>query len=194
VKDSQPVTHYLKDYEPPHYLVSATILQIQLYEEGARVTATLHLHRNPGLVGETPLVLDGCGLQLEHVVLNGRELSPEEYRVSDQALTIAGVPPLFELTTTTWIQPQENTCLEGLYRSGKLFCTQCEAQGFRRITYYPDRPDVMARFTVTIEAEKSQYPVLLSNGNPVADGHTGAGRHWMTWEDPFPSLPTSLRW
>lgn len=201
MKDRQPVTHFLKNYEPPHYLVANTKMLVQLYEEGARITTTLNMHRNPLLVGAAPLVLDGAALKLEHIVLNGRDLSATEYSINDSALTIDGVPDVFELTTTTWILPQENTCLEGLYRSSKLFCTQCEAEGFRRITYYPDRPDVMACFTVTIEAEKSQYPVLLSNGNPEASGNTRAGRHWVTWSDPYPKpsylfalVAGDLRW
>lgn len=186
MKDHQPVTHYLKNYEPPHFDVDETILLVQLYEDGARITSTLHLRRREGLEGSVPLILDGVDLTLENIRLNGRLLAPEEYHLTESALVIHGVPDAMELITTTWIKPQENTCLEGLYRSSNLFCTQCEAEGFRRITYYPDRPDVMARFRVTIEADKHHYPVLLSNGNPIAQGETAVGRHWETWEDPFP--------
>jgi aminopeptidase N len=186
LKDHQPVTHYLKNYEPPSFEVDETILLVQLYEEGARITSTLHLRRREGTDPRQPVVLDGVDLVLENIRLNGRLLAAEEYHLSETALLIHGVPDAFELITTTWIKPQENTCLEGLYRSSSLFCTQCEAEGFRRITYYPDRPDVMARFRVTLVADRERYPVLLSNGNPLAEGDTAGGRHWVTWEDPFP--------
>ncbi len=102
------------------------------------------------------------------------------------------VPEKFELQVVTWIEPQNNTRLEGLYKSSGMFCTQCEAEGFRCITFYPDRPDVMARFRTRIEADKSAYPVLLSNGNPVDNGELENGRHFVTWEDPFPPKPAYL--
>ncbi|ABC31288.1 Aminopeptidase N [Hahella chejuensis KCTC 2396] len=185
MKESQPRTIYLKDYRKPDFLIDATDLNFQLYEDGARVTSQLHIRRNPDADAfRDVLELDGVELQLERLLLDGRTLNPDEYQLDDETLRLERLPKQFVLTVVTWIKPQENTCLEGLYRSSSMFCTQCEAEGFRRITYYLDRPDVMSSFTTTIEAEKSRYPVLLSNGNPVASGESG-DRHWVKWEDPF---------
>ncbi len=181
----QPV--HLKDYRPPEYLVDETHLEVILGEEEALVRARLLLRRNPARpdAGET-LRLDGERLELRALRLDGEALAPEAYRVDEEGLTIHRVPARFELASEVAIRPQENTALEGLYRSGGLFCTQCEAEGFRRITWYPDRPDVMSRFTTTIEADGERYPVLLSNGNPVREERLPGGRHRVTWEDPFP--------
>ncbi len=186
MKEHQALVHKLSDYQPPAFLVPEIELLFQLYDDGARVTSTLQVRRNPEALSSQRLELNGQDVRLEHVRLNGRELQPSEYQVDDEYLVIDGVPEAFELNVSTWIKPQENTCLEGLYRSGGLFCTQCEAEGFRRITYFPDRPDVLSKFTTTIEAEQTAYPVLLGNGNPVAEGATGSDRHWARWEDPFP--------
>jgi len=185
MKDSQPSTIYLKDYRAPDFLIDETDLRFQLFEDGARVTSTLHMRRNPEAVDfRNILTLDGVELELLHLALDGRELHANAYRVDEESLILERLPKSFVLNVVTWIKPQENTCLEGLYRSSKMFCTQCEAEGFRRITYYLDRPDVMSRFTTTIEADVDRYPVLLSNGNPVDEGRE-SGRHWVTWEDPF---------
>jgi len=185
MKDSQPKAIYLKDYRCSDFLIDATQLRFQLYEDGARVTSRLSMRRNPDAQPfRNVLELNGIELTLEHVVLDGRELQHSEYQLSADILMIEGLPAKFELSIVTWILPQENTCLEGLYRTRNMFCTQCEAEGFRRITYYLDRPDVMSVFTTTIEADKARYPVLLSNGNPAEHGELGE-RHWVTWQDPF---------
>ncbi|MET0067878.1 MAG: aminopeptidase N [Candidatus Thiodiazotropha sp.] len=178
---------YLKDYLPPEFLVDQVALEFQLGEEQTRVISELQLRRNPAFTGQkADLVLDGEHLSLCCVHLDGRKLEPAEYQVDARTLTIPNVGAQCVLRTEVMIKPRENTALEGLYQSGQMFCTQCEAEGFRRITYYPDRPDVMARFTTTIIAEKERYPVLLSNGNCVESCDLDAGLHRVRWEDPFP--------
>ncbi|MDA3785487.1 MAG: aminopeptidase N, partial [Deltaproteobacteria bacterium] len=134
---------------------------------------------------QAPLVLDGEGLSLQEVAVDGVVLDPAQYEVGEQCLTLFKVPASFTLRCLTVIYPQKNTALEGLYQSNGNFCTQCEAQGFRKITYYLDRPDVMARFTTTIEADIN-IPVLLANGNLVEEGRVGQQRHFARWQDPFP--------
>ncbi len=187
MRSNQPQTIYLSDYRVPAYLVDTADLRFELFEEGARVHSTLAIRRNPESdVAGAPLELDGDSLVLESVALDGRILEAGEYQDTGDRLVLAQVPEQFELTVVTWIEPQNNTRLEGLYKSSGMFCTQCEAEGFRCITYFPDRPDVMARFRVRIEAERKAYPVLLSNGNPVDRGDLDNGRHFVTWEDPFP--------
>jgi aminopeptidase N len=180
-------TIYLKDYRPPEFLVDRVALDFQLQEEATRVISELHLRRNPACSGQPgDLVLDGEQLQLCSVHLDGRVLGPQDYQVDARSLTIPQVGAQCVLRTEVLINPRENTALEGLYQSGRMFCTQCEAEGFRRITYYPDRPDVMARFSTTISADKQRYPVLLSNGNCVESSDLEGGRHQVRWEDPFP--------
>ncbi|MBB5321335.1 aminopeptidase N [Marinobacter oulmenensis] len=187
MRTNQPQTIYLSEYTVPAYLVDHVDLRFELFEDGARVHSTLTIRRNPqGSELAQPLVLDGDSLTLEAVHLNGDELAPDAYEEHDGQLVVANVPEAFTLGVVTWIEPQNNTRLEGLYKSSGMFCTQCEAEGFRCITYYPDRPDVMARFRTRIEADRSAYPVLLSNGNPVEQGALEDGRHFVTWEDPFP--------
>ena len=187
MRSNQPQTIYLSDYRVPDYLVDTADLRFELFEDGARVHSTLAIRRNPESTAESaPLALDGDSLTLESVALDGRVLEAGEYQDTGEQLVLARVPEQFELTVVTWIEPQNNTRLEGLYKSSGMFCTQCEAEGFRCITYFPDRPDVMARFRVRIEADKGAYPVLLSNGNPVDRGDLDDGRHFVTWEDPFP--------
>ncbi|BCR03471.1 aminopeptidase N [Desulfuromonas versatilis] len=186
MEDTKPRAIYLQDYLPPAYLVDAVALRFELGEESTRVSSRLHCRRNPDFPGEPQaLVLFGRQLFLTSLLLDGRQLQPGEYRVDEESLSIPGVPESFCLEVNTEIRPQENTSLEGLYKSSGIFCTQCEAQGFRKITYYPDRPDVMASFTTTIVAEKARYPVLLSNGNLVEQGELDGGRHFATWQDPF---------
>ncbi len=184
--ESTPPTIYLKDYTPPAYLVETVELEFDLDEQDTVVRAKLAMRRNPDHPqANPPLVLDGQQLELLELRLDGRELQEGDYTLDDEHLTIEDVPEAFTLESTVRIHPAANTALEGLYHSGHMLCTQCEAEGFRRITFYPDRPDVMARFTVTLRGDKGRYPVLLSNGNPVAQGEEG-DRHWVRWADPFP--------
>jgi len=187
MRTNQPQTIYLSEYQAPAYLVDHVSLRFELFEDGARVHSTLSMRQNPA-AGQSggPLALDGDSLTLESLSLNGQPLASGEYQIEGDKLVIPAVPDSFELTVVTWIEPQNNTRLEGLYKSSGMFCTQCEAEGFRCITFYPDRPDVMARFQTRVEADKSTYPVLLSNGNPIEQGDLENGRHFVTWEDPFP--------
>ncbi|KEF32894.1 Membrane alanine aminopeptidase N [Marinobacter nitratireducens] len=187
MRTNQPKTIYLSEYRVPAYLVDSVDLTFELFEEGARVHSVLSVRRNPDSdAGPAPLELDGDSLKLESLALDGKTLDEGAFEDLGDRLVIPGVPETFELTVVTWIEPQNNTRLEGLYKSSGMFCTQCEAEGFRCITYFPDRPDVMSRFRTRIEAEKSAYPVLLSNGNDVDRGDLADGRHFVTWEDPFP--------
>ena len=186
MRDAQPKAIRLQDYQPPAYLVEQVELRFELHEEYALVHSQLRLRRNDSCAPGAPLVLDGVGLELLSISLDGRALATGEYAVSDAALEIAAVPDSFLLECSTRIYPQDNTALEGLYKSEEMFCTQCEAHGFRKITYYPDRPDVMSVFRVTVEADKARYPVLLSNGNPLSSQDLPDGRHSACWHDPFP--------
>ena len=145
----------------------------------------MSVRRNPAGTG-ADLILDGRNLELKRILKDGRKLAVEAFEVTDEQLLLRDPGERFDLEIETLIHPERNLSLEGLYKSGGNFCTQCEAEGFRKITYYPDRPDVLARFTTTIEADKSRYPVLLSNGNPVDAGNLENGRHWALWDDPFP--------
>jgi len=185
MKDSTPKVIQLEDYAQPHYWIDTVDLVFELGEENTRVVSTLALRKNSAFPGNHPLVLNGEHVQLGGLKLDGVALAASDYAVSDEELTVHQVPEKFQLEIETIIRPQDNTALEGLYKSSGNFCTQCEAEGFRRITYYLDRPDVMARFTTTVIADKQAYPVLLSNGNPVASGDYEDGRHWVRWEDPF---------
>src|SRR5690554_1497268 len=187
MRTDQPQTIHLSEYRAPAHLVDQVDLRFELFEDGARVHSTLSVRRNPDAPGQPgPLYLHGDSLKLESVALDGMQLEAGAYDDRGEALVVPEVPDAFELQVVTWIEPQNNTRLEGLYKSSGMFCTQCEAEGFRCITYYPDRPDVMARFRTRIEADKTAYPVLLSNGNPVEQGELPDGRHYVTWEDPFP--------
>ncbi|MBT3045435.1 MAG: aminopeptidase N [Candidatus Thiodiazotropha sp.] len=180
-------TIYLKDYRPPDYLVDDVELVFELLPESTRVTSRLQIRRNPASEAvKPPLILDGEELELQAVQLEQQPLDKDAYECDEGSLTIHDVPDRFTLTTQVIIYPERNTALEGLYRSGGLYCTQCEAEGFRRITYYLDRPDVMARFTTTIIASKAESPVLLSNGNPIEERELEDGRHLVRWQDPFP--------
>ena len=180
-----PETIHLKDYTPPPYLIEQVDLCFQLGETVTKVHSTLKVRRNPRGEGGA-LRLDGQELILKSVALDGHDLTPNDFQVDEESLTLLDPPEAFTLDIDTEINPEANTALEGLYLSSGNFCTQCEAEGFRRITYYPDRPDVMARFTTSVVADKANYPVLLSNGNPVESGELEDGRHWVKWEDPFP--------
>ena len=181
----QPI--YLNDYRTPAYLVERVVLEFELADAMTRVRSVLKIRLNPDREGTgEPLILFGRELVLERLALDGRILAAADYRVDDEQLIVASVPQRFTLEVTTVIAPADNTSLEGLYLSSGNFCTQCEAQGFRKITYYPDRPDVMARFTTRIVADRAAYPVLLSNGNLLEQGELDGGRHYALWEDPFP--------
>ncbi|PZP53649.1 MAG: aminopeptidase N, partial [Azospira oryzae] len=187
MRDPTPKTVYLKDYTPPPFIVEAIDLDIDLRDDHARVRSRLAIRRNPNMRPSTgPLVLDGDELALESVKLNGRPLAQDEYRLDAQRLIIPQTPDALALETVVRIHPHQNTQLMGLYASKDGFFTQCEPEGFRRITFFIDRPDVMARYTTTIHADKARYPYLLSNGNLIAQGDEGSGRHWARWEDPFP--------
>ena len=185
MRTEQPQTIYLKDYRQPDYWIDETHLTFELFEDHALVHSRLFIRRN-GDAGLVPLVLDGQQLELVSVALGDQTLAPTDYQADEHSLTLHPQAAEFELAITTRIEPQNNTALEGLYKSGGMFCTQCEAEGFRKITYYLDRPDVMSRFTTTILADRGSYPILLSNGNLIASGEHEGGRHWATWEDPFP--------
>ncbi len=187
MKKGSPKTIYLKDYTPPPYLIDAVTLRFDLGEEVTVVLAKLTVRRNPAIeVAQDALILAGEHLQLESVKLNGCPLDDQGYKQDSESLTIYQVPSRFELEIVTRIKPQENTSLEGLYKSSGNFCTQCEAEGFRKITYFLDRPDVMAVYTTTLVADKDRYPVLLSNGNLVDRGELDQNRHFATWQDPYP--------
>jgi len=179
-----PKTIYLKDYTVPPYLVDSVFLDFHLDEESTRVNSRLQMRRNPAATGGAALELDGQELELLSLKIDGRELAEEEYEIGEEELVIASPPAEFELQIETRIRPQDNTSLEGLYKSSGNYCTQCEAEGFRKITYYPDRPDVMSVFTTRIEAHKGRYPVLLSNGNPRESGELDGDRHYAVWHDP----------
>ncbi|MBT1073984.1 aminopeptidase N [Geobacter grbiciae] len=179
-------TIYRGDYTPPDYLVESVQLRFELGEDICTVHSRLEFRINGDLYGERPpLRLDGHRFVLKEIRLDGVPLARGDYAIEPEQLVIDRVPASFSLEVETELRPQENTCLEGLYRSGGMFCTQCEAQGFRSITYYPDRPDVLSVFTTTIVADRELYPVLLSNGNPVAAEVLPDGRHAATWHDPF---------
>ena len=187
MREPTPQTIHLKDYAPPAFLVPETALDFEIFEDHTRVKARLTVERNPAAADHaTPLVLHGEDLQLELVAVNGRVLVAGDFDRDDQRLKIAGVPDQFVLETTVRIEPHRNSRLMGMYGAKAGIFTQCEAEGFRRITYFIDRPDVMSRYTVTLHADRERCPVLLSNGNRVAAGEEADSRHWAKWVDPFP--------
>ncbi|HUW37465.1 MAG TPA: aminopeptidase N [Rhodocyclaceae bacterium] len=180
-------TVLLKDYTPPAFLVDNVDLDVDFQGESVVVGTRLALRRNPAARDrEAPLELDGDELETIALAIDGAALAPDRYSLGRKRLSIAGVPDAFVLETVTHVLPAANTRLSGLYRSADGYVTQCEAQGFRRITWFPDRPDVMSRFTVTLHADKDALPLLLANGNPVAAGEEPGGRHWARWQDPHP--------
>ncbi|MCW8986727.1 MAG: aminopeptidase N, partial [Gammaproteobacteria bacterium] len=182
---STPNTIFLKDYESPVYLVKHVKLHFDLHETETIVTSQLAVNLNIENTSlEKKFVLDGQNLELLSVKVNGELLSIDDYACDSEQLVITAIPSRCEVEIQTRINPENNKALEGLYLSSEMFCTQCEAQGFRRITYFPDRPDVMSTYEVTIVADKNKYPVLLSNGNLVAKGESEKGKHWATWQDP----------
>jgi len=181
-----PRVHYRKDYAPTPFLIDAVELEFYLEDEDTLVRAKLSVRRNPapGAQG-ADLVLDGEELRHVSLKLDGELLPADRYTVEEGSLILPSPPDDFLLETEVRIDPRGNTALSGLYKTGTTFCTQCEAEGFRRITWYLDRPDVMAKFTTYIEGDKSKNPVMLSNGNCVGKGELEDGRHWARWEDPF---------
>src|SRR4030088_2221921 len=185
-EEARPVR--LEDYRPPDWLVETVELDVSLDPAATRVRATLTLRPNGNGAAPAPLMLDGDALNLRALKLDGSPLPPEQFVATPDRLTIAQPPQRrFQLEIETIVDPSANTQLVGLYRSGPIYCTQCEAEGFRRITYFPDRPDVMAVYTTRIEAEKADAPVLLANEILIAPGAVqGTSRHFAVWHDPFP--------
>ncbi len=180
-----PKTTYLREYHPPVFHIDQVELHFDLDEERTLVRSLLYMRRDADAAGE-PLRLHGEQLELLSLKLDEEPLDADAYLQDDESLTIFQLPEQFVLESTVRIFPQNNTALEGLYQSNGMFCTQCEAEGFRRITWYLDRPDVMACFTTFITADRVKYPVLLSNGNPIESKELPDGRHRMCWHDPFP--------
>ncbi len=180
------------DYQAPAYLVDELELDIIIDPQRTLVNSSFEVYRNPdNTEANDELTLDGAALDLQSVMINGRQLDKHDYSINDENLVISGIGDRARLEISVAIQPASNTALEGLYVSGDFLLTQCEPQGFRAITYFLDRPDVMCRYKVTIEADQQQYPVLLSNGNEVARESLADGRHKVSWDDPFPK-PTYL--
>ena len=188
MRTEQAVSVRLADYRPPDWLVETVDLNVSLDPTNTIVRARLKLKPNPQAPAPAPLVLDGDELQLRSIKLDGETLAADTYVATPDGLTIPQPPNrAFVLETETVLDPSANTKLMGLYRSGNTYTTQCEAEGFRRITYFPDRPDVMAVFTTRIEADKAEAPVLLANGNLTDAGDiSGSTRHFAVWHDPFP--------
>src|ERR1700728_3334407 len=187
MRTEEPRPVRLKDYRPPDWLIETVDLDVSLDATATRVRAKLKLKPNSA-GAPAPLVLDGEELKLRSLLLDGKPLAAEHFVATPERLTIAQPPHrAFELDIETVIDPSANTQLMGLYRAGATYCTQCEPEGFRRITYFLDRPDVMAVYTTRIEADKDEAPVLLANGNLTAQGDvSGTTRHFAVWHDPFP--------
>ncbi|MBD9359118.1 aminopeptidase N [Methylomonas fluvii] len=188
MRDASPQTVFLKDYTPPEYLIDQVELHFDLDERRTQVRSTLSLRRNPlSQDSSATLKLLGEELQLVSIAIDGQALEKSQYMLDEEALIVHEVPQdrPFQVVIENIINPQANTALEGLYLSSSMLCTQCEAQGFRKITWFLDRPDVMSRFKTTLIGDKSKYPVLLSNGNKTGSGELDGNRHWVSWEDPF---------
>jgi len=183
-ENSTPKTIYLDQYQPPAWKVKQVDLDFDLREGETLVRARLSIEHSDAR--ESDMFLNGENLELVEISVNGAPLDVGRYQVTEKGLVLSNPPQSFTLETLTRIYPEKNTALEGLYRSSGMYCTQCEAEGFRKITWFPDRPDVMAGFTTRVEADKTNYPVLLSNGNPVENGELENGRHFAVWDDPFP--------
>ncbi len=190
MKDATPVIIRREDYRPPAYSIERVDLELDLDEDKTRVSATSTVVRNAGTPDDAPLVLDGQDIELISVSVDGVELTPAAYTLQTDSLTLLRVPARFVLNTVGHVSPKQNRALEGLYVSSGSFCTQCEAEGFRRITWFLDRPDVMARYRTTLRADRARYPMLLSNGNLIDSGELapvdGVAKHFAVWEDPFP--------
>ncbi|TIM06620.1 aminopeptidase N [Mesorhizobium sp.] len=178
----------LEDYRPTDYLIPETGLTFRLSPEATRVIAVLTVERRDGVAASVPLVLDGDGLTLGRIAIDGQTLAPTDFFAAPDQLTIPTPPAAarFQLLIETELAPAHNETLMGLYRSSNVYCTQCEAEGFRRITYFLDRPDILSVYTVRIEAPHHEAPLLLSNGNPAGGGELADGWHYAVWHDPFP--------
>ncbi|MDO6762101.1 aminopeptidase N [Agarivorans sp. 1_MG-2023] len=179
---AQPTAKFRSDYQAPAYTIDSVALEFDLEPQSTRVTAVSSVVRKAEQACD--LILDGEKLELVSLRVNGN--THQDYQKSDSQLVIRNLPEQFELAIVTQINPAENKAFEGLYQSGDAFCTQCEAEGFRRITYFLDRPDVLATYSTKIIADQAQYPFLLSNGNKVDQGELENGKHWVSWQDPFP--------
>lgn len=182
----QPRRIFLSDYQPPDFLLTHTELTFHLWPDHTEVESRLSLSRAAYAATDAPLVLLGADLELLSVSWNGRELNADDYHWQGEQWLFRTTDARGELVTRVRIYPEQNKALEGLYRSHGMYCTQCEAEGFRKITLYPDRPDVLSTFRTTIHADRASYPILLANGNRVASSVGQDGRHWVTWDDPFP--------
>lgn len=183
---TEPKTIYLKDYQVPAFLVDTVDLIFDLNDDQTTVTSRLNCRRNPESENrEAPFTCFGEEMELLSASIDGEPIAEGKLALEGDLCTIADPPEAFELEFKTRIFPHKNTALEGLYKSADMYCTQCEAEGFRRITYFPDRPDVMSIYSTTIIADKAKYPVLLSNGNQIEKGELEEGRHWVKWADPF---------
>jgi aminopeptidase N len=186
MKEATPKAIHLKDYQLPNFLIPKTHLTFELDETQTIVSSKLSIERNAKSNDKkAPLILNGEKMQLKNIKIDGRELLDSEYSFTDSDLTIFDTPDHFLLEIQNEIDPEGNKALEGLYKSGSIFCTQNEPEGFRRITYFLDRSDVMGKYTTKIIADKGKYPILLSNGNPIGSGELEGGKHWCEWEDPF---------
>ena len=183
-REGSPSVIYRNDYRAPNVQVPAVALTIAIFPGYTQVTSQLQLQRTDSSVSD--IILDGEGLQLESIAIDGVILAPNTYDYDGSQLTLRQVPGSCTLQTTVTINPEDNTSLEGLYKSRTMYCTQCEAEGFRKITFFPDRPDVLSVFTVTLEADASSCPVLLSNGNLQSSATLDDGRHQAVWHDPWP--------
>src|SRR5687767_2707147 len=184
---TSPKTIYLKDYTPTPYLIDRVDLDVKLKAEETLITSKLSLRRNPSPAAPRgqALELDGEAIELRSLKIDGRPAEPHEFKAETRKLTLH-IPPQapFELEITNICRPKANSELSGLYLSNGIYCTQCEAEGFRRITYFLDRPDVLSRYRARLEADKKEAPILLANGNLIEAGDLAHGRHYAVWEDP----------
>ena len=186
MKDAAPTMVVLSEYRAPDWLVEHLDLRFELDPGDTRVEARIRVRRAEGTEPGVALRLHGQELKLLRLAINGKEPEAGAVTADGEGLLLAGLPDVAEITVQTSIRPEANTALEGLYVSGGSLCTQCEAEGFRRITYFPDRPDVLTRYRVRLEADAGRFPVLLANGNRVETGALPGGRPYAVWEHPFP--------
>jgi aminopeptidase N len=182
---THPTQTLLSAYTPPDFLIDHVTLDVDIRADHARVSSRMEIRRNPKGKKSASLFLNGEELKLVSVAVNGRALSKKDCTLTNHGLTIPNMPPKAVVEIISTHNPHKNTALSGFYASGSMLSTQCESEGFRRIIFYPDRPDVMAKFRVTLHADKKKYPVLLANGNLIATGAESGGRHFATWDDPF---------
>ncbi|MDS1873142.1 peptidase [Vibrio vulnificus] len=180
---NKPVALLREDYKPSDYLIDSINLTIDIHDDYTEVRSVLEVKLNGAADELPPLVLDGEGLELKSVLLDHEELKEGQYELSKESLTLYPQSKTFTVATVVHIDPKNNTSLDGLYVAEGVYCTQCEAEGFRKITYFLDRPDVLATYTCTVIADKTAYPVLLSNGNPINEADLGNNRHSVTYHD-----------